>query len=528
MNRISLICFLAFFIPQIQAQTASNGVEVTSSKPYGVVNGEKYYFQRNQEILTVKVESRRCAVQKFSGVNFDEEKRSKFYEYPIGFMFEGCVELQNKIYLFFSNWDEVKRNEKLFYQEIDYEECAFVGEATLLFTVDEKVAGVQYNTSLLNPAVSTYHKFNFYTNSNSSKVIVHYRRVPEKKRDALSKDIIGMHCFDAEMEKLWNDDVEMPYTEKMMDPKDYTIDNEGNGYILANVFNDNSRKITNSQGEPNYRCEVVRVSASNREIQTFTVDLDRKFISSVNFFKGKKSELIIAGFYGKDKSLRPDGIFHSTFENGMGESNFYEIPIATMKTFLSPQEKAKLEKEEKKGEANIPHLSLVNVDFSKDGSTTFFCEQNYITLNGQSVVYHSDDVYVVRMDANQEFQWAKKIPKKQENGTISMRGMRCYTAQTENYTYVIFLDNAKNEGIKENTSPEKYYDGREAILTAYKIENQTGETSRLSLLNTKNFNGMTINQFETSRILRMKDNEFVFEVYKKEKEDIMIKIKFKE
>ena len=62
------------------------------------------------------------------------------------------------------------------------------------------------------------------------------------------------------------------------------------------------------------------------------------------------------------------------------------------------------------------------------------------------------------------------------------------------------------------------------FLTAYIINDQTGEMVRKTVLNTRDVNGKEVYQFSPTRILHTNDEEFVVEVYKKKKEDILIKV----
>ena len=49
-----------------------------------------------------------------------------------------------------------------------------------------------------------------------------------------------MYVFEKNMAQVWNKEVKMPYTEKKMNNLDYSVDSEGNGYMLTTVYDDNS------------------------------------------------------------------------------------------------------------------------------------------------------------------------------------------------------------------------------------------------------------------------------------------------
>jgi hypothetical protein len=75
-----------------------------------------------------------------------------------------------------------------------------------------------------------------------------------------------------------------------------------------------------------------------------------------------------------------------------------------------------------------------------------------------------------------------------------------------------------------NEVPTRHSDGAGGFLTAYKIDDITGQTKKEYILDTRDVRGIELYQFRTSRIIPVSSNEFVFESYKKKKEDVMIKV----
>ena len=65
----------------------------------------------------------------------------------------------------------------------------------------------------MTPAV----EFSFLLSKDRSKLLVQYRKKPEKRNDAISKDQIGMYVFDEDINEISGNELEMPYTEQMME-----------------------------------------------------------------------------------------------------------------------------------------------------------------------------------------------------------------------------------------------------------------------------------------------------------------------
>jgi len=65
-------------------------------------------------------------------------------------------------------------------------------------------------------------------------------------------------------------------------------------------------------------------------------------------------------------------------------------------------------------------------------------------------------------------------------------------------------------------------------LTGFKVDDATGDLTKISIFNTADVNEMSLYQFNTGRIVELSDNEFAVEFYKKKKEDVMVKVTLNE
>jgi len=96
------------------------------------------------------------------------------------------------------------------------------------------------------------------------------------------------------------------------------------------------------------------------------------------------------------------------------------------------------------------------------------------------------------------------------------------------YHYLLYLDNVKNMNLGLNEYPARHMSGKGGYLTAYKIDDTSGDVSKLSLFDMKDVNGIAVYQFSTDRIIQASEEEVLLELYKKKKEDIMIRIAIQE
>ena len=162
----------------------------------------------------------------------------------------------------------------------------------------------------------------------------------------------------------------------------------------------------------------------------------------------------------------------------------------------------------------------------------------HYTRRGSYVTYHNNDILVSKIDASGNLAWMKKIPKRQygkpkmgevyDTSKVYQGGMSYSYFNTNGNHYIVFLDNVKNIDLELDQIPALHSDGHGGYLTSYKINDNTGEMSKGSILDTRNVaEDLEVYQFSNNRIVKTDENQFVLEVYKKSKEDVLIKVDIK-
>ncbi|WP_452232913.1 hypothetical protein [Lacinutrix sp. MEBiC02595] len=568
MKKIYLLLCLCFYVFAANAQNEiSPDYNFNVSAPYPVYDAPvKYYFNKGNEILSVKPWKKQLVIQKFGveGLNLISEK--KYKDFPDNYVVEGMLELQDKYYFFYSSWSGKKtKQERLYYREINFSTGAFIGEAKNLITVHGKLAGSpkrSYTNSGSFFGSGIVNKFSFLTSKDASKILIQYRRKPTVKRDTKSYDIIGVNVFNSALEKLWSEDYKMPYTERKMDILDYAVDSRGKGYMVVRVFHDDSND-DKKRDKSNYHIEMLAFSENNSEIQKSKMNLEDKFINGISLFELDNDLMVCAGFYsklisGSEKSHRgkdlkrgnADGLF--TFklskEGTIVDQNTYEIPAEIIGQYLGKRGKKKMEKKDKKDKAEFVDLLLKDLIINPDGSLLLIGEQTYVQVHhnfnqygggGESYTFHYKDMLVAKIDTSSKLAWMKKLPKRQsgspkmfgsiyDTSKIYQGGMSYSYLFTKGNHYLIFLDNVKNIDLSLYEVPATHTDGKGGYLTAYKINDATGAVSKDNILDTRNVtNKLEVFQFSNNRVIKTADNQFVIEFYKKKKEDVLIKVEIK-
>lgn len=538
-----LLFTLLFSLQILQAYSQkelSNDYKYDVSSPYRVRDADlKTYFSQGNEVMSIKFDDRDIYIQKFNAdkPEFISEKKYEKY-FPKGRVIEGLKEINDKFYIFYSLFDKENEIEQLYVQEIDFATGEFSGNPRLFLDVKGRVTLYSY---------SYMGKFQILPTLDKKSVLVKYRKKPEFKNDKKSFDIIGLHSFDGNLNKISNKEITMPYTERRMDNLDYQIDNKGNLFMLTKVYHDDSDDDKKSKKDTvaNYHIELFTLRADSEKMNIEKIENKEKFITRLWMFDSPKGGAIIGGFYnnGKGKHFEKncDGIilFKMKEDGSLTDQFTYEIPLDLINEYASEKEKKKNAKKEEKGEgAKISDLRLTNLVVREDGSIILAGEKQYsITTtttsfsNGSmstytSTSYYYTDILVTKINPDGKLGWMKKIPKFQR-GFSGQGGMSYKFFSNETDNFFVFLDNVKNIDLPIDKTPAMHSDRHGGYLTAVKIDDINGETKKGSILNAREVEDFELHQFSTDRVIKTSNTNFVFEAYKKKKEDVMIKVTLK-
>jgi hypothetical protein len=520
-----------FLILGVGLNTGFSQANVSVSKPYEVVDGNpKLYFQQGNELLKVTIRGKVVTIQKFNTNTLTEISKNEYENLPKGFQFEEIVKLNNRYYFFYSVWDRPSELEQLFAKEIDFGKGTLIPEEISILKVEGKVTGKPIiGISLWGFGVTS--KFEFETNSDNTSLLIKYRKKPIEKRDSKNSDIIGFYVYTTDVKKpLWNREVTMPYTEALMDNLDYTVDKQGNAYLLAAVF-DNDAK---NRDDANFHLELFQLTPKSSKLAGIKIDLDGKSINKIWIYESPKGYMVCAGFYGTDSkySSGASGIFALKVDASgrIYDKNAYDIPLEVLNQYASKREKRRNERKDDAGDSEFTNLVLRSITFQEDGSIILFGEQHFINVyrsNNRTVYeYHYNDLLLTKIDVNGKLSWMRKLPKKQV-GYNGRGGLGYYSTSFEGKHYLLYLDNIKNLEISPDEVPATHQDGRGGFLISYVVDDKTGSVKKTSLFDSKDVEGQKIFQFNVDRIQQINGNEFVLEAYKKGKEDILIKVNLK-
>lgn len=396
-----------------------------------------------------------------------------------------------------SDWDKDRQKETLYATAVDVKNGKLSNTDEKLIEAN-KIAGDPIMTSWY--VYKTDGKYQFKFDANHTKLLVSYRLAPEVKNDKKSFDRLGIFVFDNKLKKIWGHEFTMPYPEAIMDNSDFSVDADGNAYLLAKVYDSDARKeIDKSTGNPAYHLEVFKFTKDNQQVVHARVAIDQYFIKESSLIENALHDMVIACTYSKShKNKGTEGIFLGILnkENKVTNYNkgFYKFPIEELVKFESRRE---ARKRERKDDYEIPNLTVTDVLVEKDGSVLIACEEYYtkvhqsnnfgsngVMRSGSSyTTFHYEDILATRINAAGEIEWLRKIPKRQQ-GTRGMGTMSFKLISDATGYYFLYLDNIKNEKMEDDDTPAKHIDGAGGQVFVSKIDNK-GNVSKELIFNTR-------------------------------------------
>jgi hypothetical protein len=396
----------------------------------------------------------------------------------------GFSNLGSKQYWFFCTWVRKEQKERLFAQEIDVRNANVTGPAKEMLSSD-KLSGSATATGFYTFAITD--KWHLYYSFDSSKVLVQYRKKPERRDDSKNNDIIGFHVFDENLQEMWGRDIRMPYSEERMDNEDYHVDEHGNVYTLAKVYNEDK----GSRKKPNYRFEILKWTKDKSQVTKIPFRFTDKFVNAARLTQDAQHHIVVVGYYSSKRgSVSSDGVFTLKVDENTDEltnvmKGTYEFPAAVLKQFESARTQRRIDRKDDDDNAEASDLALRNIVIKGDGSIQVYGEEYYMvtvrTSDGRGSVhyyykYYYNDILAMNIGADGNLKWMVKIPK-QQFGTQGRGGMSFKLFPYKKDNYLFFMDNMKNVDIVPSERPAQHTDGAGGILMAVKIDDN-GQTSK--------------------------------------------------
>ncbi len=554
---VLLVCSISI-IAQKKDVKLSDRFDVKVGNDYKETDGKiKTFFKYKEFVIAINTYKKNLVIQKFDPQSLNELKRIEIKDFVKDKKGnKEFIQMNDKIIFFYEAWDKENQIESLKGVDILLSDLTVSKPYTVL-TQEGKIA--YHGHSLMGPKPMVMFqvfgaKYLFKKSFDGKKLLVTYRLKPLKKRDTKSTDKIAVYVYNEEMELEWKQILTMPYTERKMENGDFTIDNEGNFYMLATVFEDETTDERKKNEEnANYHLELFKVLKETDSIIKNEIVIGNRFVEHAELYEDATGNIIVAGtsknpdsekgvLFGKRRG-ESNGVFIIKLnkEGGIKVFNNYDFPLEMLNKYSTRREKNKRKRKVKRYEEKpvFNFLTLNDVIINDDGSILILGEQQYmvrgndrfsayykgfLVLNKISFIYR--DILVAKIDKNGELAWMNKLAKRQR-GNRRKRSMSYMHMYGENKHHLLFLDNVKNLNLPDDKLPYEHLDGYGGYLTTYNINDITGEVSKEAIFNTRDVNGKEIEHFETNKVIPLSKSEILIEGFEGRSKDFLVKVSVK-
>ncbi|MHB1279208.1 MAG: hypothetical protein ACYC1Q_12530 [Bacteroidia bacterium] len=262
-----------------------------------------------------------------------------------------------------------------------------------------------------------------------------------------------LFLYTAGLEKKWEKEFILPYSDKQTNIYDFAVDNNGVTHMLAAVFPETKKeKKAARKGKEDYRRQLlVTFSGQDEKITEYEIQLKNKTILGTALRLDSSNNVILTGFYQDNLKKRSglSGVFYTKIKAGDAEPeviNTHEFDNKFVEELIG-------EKKAKKGQEISATYVLRQIIPTQDGGAVLLAEQYYVVEHcstnpktGQrtcTYTYHYNSIIAVGVNNQGEIVWNSLIKKTSADAAYGYY-LSFATFVQKDKIHIVFLDNKKN------------------------------------------------------------------------------------
>lgn len=276
-----------------------------------------------------------------------------------GIKFDNLLSVKNNLFLFTNHYEKKEKTTTFYAQKIDNKTLNPVGRPVTL--------GVMEAISRHSQSTVEYE-----LSKDSSKIMV-FGLSPYSKKN---NEKYYMAVYTSDMEKLWDNTVELPYLDKFIDVLDYIVTNDGSvGVILKHYDKEVKREDVREDGArvPAYKTKLLLYAKGDSKPKEFILNLQDKYVHTMELTADKANNLTLFGLYKN----RYDGYVNGYFVAVIDQASM-NVEVKKMEAFpvdmLTLVEKDKQGSDRDKDPGLSNHFTLADVVEREDGTTDYLLE----------------------------------------------------------------------------------------------------------------------------------------------------------
>jgi hypothetical protein len=384
-----------------------------------------------------------------------------------GMSFDNLLSLKNKIYLFTSKYEKSDKTTAYYAQRININTLNPEGKVIALgsFTAVSK-----YNQSTVK----------FEPSADSSKLLM-FGLTPYNRKE---NEKYYMSIYDLELNKLWENTVELPYLDKFVDVIDYFVTNDAEvGVLLKHYDQEVKKEAIKVDGTkvPSYKTKLLTYAKGTAKPQEFVLNIGDKFVHELKLTADENNNLNLFGLYKNKYNGHVNGFFTTQIDRVTKQVTqkkleaFPEELIAAVKVDKQASEK-------EKDPGLYANFNVYDVVKRNNGSIDYIL-QYYAKIQRErssnnsmfSTIYYEyvyGDIIVVNVASNTKTT-ITRIPKMQSTSPFDLtNGFKSTTYKNK---LVLFYNDDKDNIDKDlSKKPESFTrPGKSSFVMCVVDENGT-------------------------------------------------------
>ena len=332
------------------------------------------------------------------------------------------------------------------------------------------------------------NQFGFELSGDMSKLLIFNESEFERK----ANERFTLKVMDADLETVWQKDLELPYSREIFEINQYAVDYRGHVYMMSGITNDKLKKKEGDRPVSDKRYVIISYDPDQNKVKEFEVSLENKWVISTTFALADDGDLVIGGFYSNNRYFSIAGSFFFRIDGdtkAIEAKGLHPFSKEVLAQFMSER---KAEKGLELEDFYFDHFML-----REDGGASMVAEQYYVTQRFQTDIasgrqeiqyfYHFNDVLIVDINAEGEINWVTKVAKIQ----VSMNDKGPYSSYALSHVSdtlcLVFNDNRDNVALLAKNPEAKvnsFSTVRRSSVTLVKVF-PDGTQARTALLSSK-------------------------------------------
>ncbi|KAA1244432.1 hypothetical protein [Aquimarina sp. RZ0] len=487
-----------------------------------------YFIASGDRLMSIKKGRTDMTIQRFSLDDLKEDVKKRQVIEDKG-DFQTVMSFGRNAIAFYTNKD------KAFAQRIIVKN-AVVEKPILIGSDKDNIANdFGFKSTYGFDAGGRIHQFAFKKSFDGSKLLVLFR----VKTANDEPDKIGISVYDASLELIWKRKVTLPYSSKIMQGEDFAIDNEGNFYMTASIFNNEDEE--KNKLESSFRTEVFVIKEDPKEITKSKIELSGKSIMDAAIGLDTRGRIRISGLYSNQYTkVETSGMFSASIDT-TGVVSFVvksDIPREVSEQYILNRETRVNEgTQEQDDKKDFEDLKVNSIVYNTDGSMVVLGEQRYVesfttsSSSGSRTTYkhYYRDVVASRMSEDGKIEWFHKLPKYQ-TGARGKKSMSYFNFVNKGKHYLFYIDDFTNLKRSFDEFPTRYFDGKKEFLylTSYTIDNVSGEVIKEPILTGSDIRNSRLDHLEVNKAAMLPNMDMIFEAFDGKKNNLLLKISLSE